>query len=515
MNKAFNVFGLLILSTVALAQNDQVKSDSENPKPKPPAICENHENAVVKTFKPSEAPNYFFRTFKKDGKDYISYAGKKGNIILDLETEEEHAFKGKHNIDPVPVGTDLITVPWPIHFHKISEILKGDETPDTMPVKDDYQFMGVYQSVGKLGSQDGKTKYRILTDEVGATISDYDISGEDITMVGTPRGICRDKNFKLPMLSKDGKMISGFDLKTSTTKIWKINGNGTCDEIADLGIGTGKADFNYDGTKITFHTSNQDDATDYFRTADSVPAGMNVFVYDLKNKNLKQITHNGDSANSYYPVFKEDDTILYGEINSDGVHFVHSDPAKIKGQPFDSANITNTAGFQLGTMGLVWSKMCGGTYGSIKSGAALMLSMPPEKCHEFIKNYWKDNSEDLRQGYAKEGYDLSPVWDEKRLYAACSRDWSKLPESKDLYLDLLPKGAKIAAAKCGICHDAFSAERIPYFKFNDQLIKYITQRLNSTGPDKMPQSGTLTDEEKTEIIKFMNLRREPQTHSTK
>jgi hypothetical protein len=121
------------------------------------------------------------------------------------------------------------------------------------------------------------------------------------------------------MLSKDGKLLGGLDLKTGQSGIWKINPDFTCIKVQDLGLKTGKLNFNYQNSKVTYHIYAQavqhdpndpDDQSDHYVAIPSADFVSDIFVMDLKTKKVTRMTANTD-MNSMYPDFVRDGRAVF------------------------------------------------------------------------------------------------------------------------------------------------------------------------------------------------------------
>jgi hypothetical protein len=495
---------LTLISNACYGQSDQAQSKAISNRP---AICQtnNESEGVIKKITSKTEPNYFFRTFDYKGKEFVSFAGDEKLNLLDLNSNKSYSFKGEY--DPVPLGSDFISVPnGHMHFYKVDEILKGNNAPDSIEVENDYVSMGVYQSVGKLKTNDGTQKYRLITDENGATAAEYEVTGDKLKMTVQPKIICRNFTIKLPMLSKDSTLISGFDTKSNTTKIWKINNNGTCDEILNLGFVAGKADFSYDNKKITFHTSNSENPIAYFDNASKQAGAMNVFVYNMERQTLKQMSHTDFSQNAYYPVFRPDDTIVYGMIERNKKpEFIHADPESVKSSTFKPQDLSSTVFAQLYAIGTMWSNLCLGGIPGAATAINIMSTMDPKKCDEFIDLYWDKLGPVVISHYKKIGYSTSGLEDKTFLHAACAKNWEAIPKLKIPEPKKAHPAVDILAKKCSVCHSNLSYESIMADPESIRLKSVkIMDRINSTGENRMPQRGALSDDEKKQISLFLN-----------
>lgn len=511
----------LLSSTVSAAQSDT--ASSQTAKPVKNEICEFENYGVTATVKPSSLPNYFFRTFTYEGKKYISYAGYKKLFFLDLNSGKEYAFDGEY--DPVPLANGVISTPLkkiatgPVTFRPsqdiptvptislflMDDILANNQTPQQIVVEGDRQFTGTYQSVGTLKESNGQTLSRMITDNDGeATAAEYLTVIADgkrkVSMTKTPQRLCSNVQFKLPMISKDGSKISGYDIHSKTSKIWAINSEtGKCDEIVDLKMIVGKADFSYDGKQITFHTSVTQEPGAYFENPLGSDRNMNVFVYDFEKQSLRKMSQNAKRDHSYLPIFSEDGSIIYSQLSEDGrSQFVQADPKLVKSIFYDPMENLRKDQLKQYSLGQLWSLAClDRVQDSHSISASTALSLDPTQCNSLVDKFWdqfriqiaETNSEKNLAINDQTGADLK---------AACPTDKTM---GQNFQLD---KGAKhlsmspaesILSAKCSLCHGTLSYSELRSKKIDKSLGNEILKRIKSNGPDKMPKSGELNQEE--------------------
>ncbi len=362
-------------------------------------------------------PSYFAK-ISADGR-YMYYIGY-GNRILDLEQPNtEIIVPGPY--DPVPApptGPDHrvkhFTVPSPsmqiFDNEKFLARMKPGETvnlDDAQPEIDGAR-VGSYQSMGTLEDKgDGKPTYRILSGSL--TIGEYKI-GKGQT--GHSRTVCDDNGrYQLPMLSKDGKYIAAYDSDEGVTKIMEIQSDNSCKDVLNLGFPTGKVEFAYDGSAVTFHADSfsQSDVGNQFGS----PSGgtvKNVYVLDLtKDGNklkagaLRRITDNSvPGHNSYYPSFTLDGKVAFihgepkGRETSSSLYSFRRVPFReASASAFPPAGETTcregaAATFALGgLMQRVCTKLFEGTNASGTEATLWALSLQPEACQKLVSQNWQ------------------------------------------------------------------------------------------------------------------------------
>ncbi len=312
MIKALSLF-LLFLPVMALSQNITGAK-------------------VIANYKVAGRPNFFFKV--NDAGNLISFSrSREGdtrglasgtNHILDIESYEESNIPGPY--DPVffPLSELMIfrsaaTREAAYEIFQVSELMRGNKTSlSTVP-----NLTGYYQSTGLLKIENGIHYYRVITENhtLSHQVVDFSFnphSGKiELTFDQEVKLLCPNIKIKLPMLSKDGHMLGGLDLSTQTSAVWRIKDDLSCDKILDLGIKTGKLNFNYSGDKLTYHLYRKIDAgkiwDDQSQNYVGVPEDTfvsDIFIYDLIDNVVSKISSNY-ANNSMYPDFTRDGRVVF------------------------------------------------------------------------------------------------------------------------------------------------------------------------------------------------------------
>jgi hypothetical protein len=384
--------------------------------PHPPAICALTDSTTLSRTYISRSPSWFFRPFPVSNR--VSYSDNSNNYVVDLDTGHETLIPGEYDGVPTP-DERYLTTPVPkdgtrhtnvMNIHSMAGALSGS----TAPLIADADFDGVYQSTGILHDLGPETTYRIITDMNDLSFRDYQIAhatGETdatVTPLGPPTALCAGMKLKLPMLSKDGRHLSALDIDAGTTKIFEFDPAGRCTETHDLGIKTGKADFSYDGGKLTFHAMNNDSLEGGYFNTPSDAMVSNVYVFDLRTRELRRLTQNTDS-NAVYPAFRRDGKIVYmehprqAEFGPRQASFVVADPGLARPVAYDAVlgRCVNTPrGEQypaLVALGSLWSRLC--SFYGISTGptasALTTLSLNPAQCRQMVERYWESYREQI------------------------------------------------------------------------------------------------------------------------
>ena len=347
----------------------------------------------VKLISIPSKPSYFFRSFPQN--ELISYASDEGNYILNMKSKMQ--FKMPGPFDPVPLGEKVISTPDSedgMSFYSVSEVLGGNAVPKLLH-RSKY-LKGVYQSVGLLEKSKTSETYAVIT--AGETssvllqkIKVSQVKGElKVEDVGSSQAFCKGVDIKLPMLSKDGKEVSGIDGETDTSKVWKLDyDSGACAEVADIGVNAGKADFSFDGNLIVFHLRGDGAKTaEYFEKAEA-GMNMNIYVFNRKDKAIYQITQGRPGDNAYFPVFREDGSVVYAVVDKTGTpFFAHANPNKMKSTGVNLSEILKNPNLnQLMALGQLWNLSCADKahqFKSVESVISVAHSLGRLKCLKLI-----------------------------------------------------------------------------------------------------------------------------------
>ncbi|WP_417335536.1 hypothetical protein [Halobacteriovorax marinus] len=476
---------LLLLSLNSMAQVDK-------------NLCNLNEDKIIRRITPKYTPNYFFKT-SPDGR-YIYYIGGHKNWRLDTTNGEELLLPG--SADPVPSidGKIMTSINWrvpgqknwslnlmPMENWDISRGFFGKINYEKVTV--DTNTERTYQSVGTLG----ENKYRVLSyDERAASISlkDYTLTSNGSFSANRNDNQQKFPNMRLPMISKDGKEFASLDIETNQTVIYRINDDGTgAKEIERLDFPSGKVDFSSDRKKLVFHVTEKVSRSGPMSSEVNMPPTFdnrhevrNVFVYDRETKSITPVTQN-QRGNSYYPVFLEDDKVVYLDQTSGKLSFVIKEVPKVVPKSIEVARSCfegDDFDRSLENLADLWKSVCTDWTGNNSGGSkVMMLNMPDELCRQIAK--------------ATGDREVSLMCD------ALKKSEIKRPRvsnTKD-------KFKKMVKVKCMICHQ----ENIPFFdkekvkSHKDEILK----RINSTDPSyRMPLGGELTKEEKKEFTEYFN-----------
>lgn len=508
-------------------------------------VCSLTAASFEKKIKINRIPGFFFKVHP-EGK-YLSFIGTDNNFLLDIDSGVEHRLVGR--IDPVWTHDGkYLTTPreesegatkTAIHFYPTDEIMKNSlkDTPEEVSGIDT-ALMGVYQSVGK--AQDG---YKVLTDYTGVSVATFKPGDKEKPTQSSPCSnivIASD----LPMLSRDGRFLSVYDLTTQSTHIYNIEKSDDCTLAADLGIATGKVSFNYDSSQITFHVDQFAEFEDGYFSGISHDKVKNVVVVNLsESESGKKLTplswalassHVKPGDGGYYPDFDKNGNIYYLQDVGNNFEFVKTRSDLLEFRPYeenlvrDQVHCTDCSKTNdiYKTVAKMWDDLCSAQKGmSLLKDQALFMAMDPLKCQEMIEKLWTpslaNSSEELKKVCPSKnkanGSDVG-AWDNKRE----------------------KKAQDLIKARCLMCHRTSkeyeveetitvatsfhntseqkikTKKKLPAFSADEKDPLMITKMMASIAPTAdlpMPMGGELDSEEKGIIRdhlyrKLLNLPRE-------
>lgn len=271
------------------------------------------ELRVVWTYPVRPKPGFFFR--RVPGTRYITFDQSKKVYLLDLETNERLLGPGFIDFVPSPDGKLFVTPRGGyggLEFYVASEVVRlaeAGETDQFETIYLDRELDDQYPSVGILDEDpDGRsTTYRIVTSWFkGIAMRDYEVTWRDdgtasVTPLSPKLAPCPGMVLSTPILSKDGTEIAARDESTGTTKVFRLHGDGSCDELFDLGVQTSKVGFSDDGTLIAFSSMDP-----------SLPGrGMSsTYVFDRRDGRSTKVPDSG-SEGLVIPEMVGPDSLLF------------------------------------------------------------------------------------------------------------------------------------------------------------------------------------------------------------
>lgn len=422
-------------------------------------LCKVNTTQPKQRVKLPTAPNFFISA-DPTGKYTGVIDGADSNVLVNMENGTQQTVPGDY--DPVftPDGK-FLTLP-DGQFYELSKIsARVDSGQSARGMRPDFDAddSGVYQSVGILPGQTEKKKtYRYMHDGAGASFFDVEVEFDSAGNMKNSKRLTRTKrmceeasNRDTPMLSKDGKYLSILNFETYTTQIWKINDDGSCDMMVDIGVPTGKVDFGFDedNPQITFHVDESSNNWHYFSGV-SESQRKSVYVMNLdKNgtgdderwavRDMAKITapNTGDQGSgSYYPRFRKDGSLV--AVTQDGqnedyyldvyqtqdLDYVPFYPEVNSGRILSGTTCSTDQETQyqsLVALGWLWAQTCSDFESELRNADLTLIPMGLDRkaCLELVSKKWEQEKSKYRSGHRRlhlnsEGYDTEKTYVDPR-----------------------------------------------------------------------------------------------------
>lgn len=411
---------------------------------------------------PIDDVNWFARPVPNPaGHWIIGFASHDQNYLYDLTTGARIRIPDKSDAVATPDGR-YVTVPShytatrTVNFYPTAALLdrlaRGQDAADVPPVfaHEDadvadvyYQSVGVVSTTGTPG-RDSTTVYRMMfsgsnvTPAPGFRIVDYTFteSGGRVTVrASKAMRLCPEivRDMATPFISKDGRYIAAHDAtgepaRPPSLRIFEITKldpdaqTTSCAMRVDLGFAAGKADFSYDGSRLTFHISKHDYLTPFINGGLKAQTITDVALVDLTRDQAGRITGHGrvtrvttsieEGIGSYFPAFLPDGRIFY---ISNAVPKESAEPKRFSFRVVDprrerwAANVFASARdrARADAIGRLWREACAPDMSEFKDGEApwYFLSLDRQQCEALVRDRGKQASipvEELRQACAAE-----------------------------------------------------------------------------------------------------------------
>ncbi len=401
-------------------------------------------NPPVKRFQLDVQPSYFISA-DPNGR-YVGVISS-GNNIYDMDDVVDgkpKSIRVPGSYDPVftPDGKYL-TIPTGI-FYDAGEVKsamqKGEAfiTPSSVG-KGDSSAQSPYQSIGVLSQTNEKTSYMYLSDvkegnasaDLEYFIADVDHTGKTLTTQKSGTLCSNIPQGNTPMVSQDGKYVSILNTTTRSTQIYRINLEGSCPMMVDLGIPTGKVsfDFNANPRRIAFHVDRASTNVTWFSglgkgiTKDTYVMDLSVTAPDRDNEkwNVTGVqrlgVHSEESTGTYYPRFRKDGTLVAISVDNeprtiDGVTISNTnyyldvfqprngrtnkvyDPAMMLDPFCDNGTLKDKAFAPL-ALAYLWKNACDQSSMTDRYRDSLLLppSMDHDACIALVDRFWSQRRE--------------------------------------------------------------------------------------------------------------------------
>jgi hypothetical protein len=190
---------------------------------------------------------------------------------------------------------------------------------------DQYPSVGVLSATRELGH--ARSVYRIMTswfDRV--VIRDYEsriVSSGVLALrpAGDVVHACRGRQLSLPVISPNGAGFAARDEMSGTTKLFRLSGDGACEELVDLGIQTGKVAWDPAGLRVSFSIPRgvvRDGSRVLWEAASSTGEEAGVFVFDPGRQLISRVSGSDGVASLAFPEFVGRDTVVFLLASADG-----------------------------------------------------------------------------------------------------------------------------------------------------------------------------------------------------
>jgi hypothetical protein len=392
--------------------------------------------------------NWFARSVPNaSGHWIVAYASHNLNYLYDLTTGARVRIPDQSDAVATPDGR-FMTVPShytstrTVNFYDLPTLLqrleRGEDAADVRPVfehRDPDVADVYYQSVGVVSrrsqGQEEITVYRMMfsgarhPEPPGFRVVDYEVrrrpGGSTTVTPSSPMKLCPEivRDMATPFISKDGRYVAAHDgsdpNRPATLKIFEITGvdpvrrTTTCEQRLDFGFAAGKADFSYDGSKLTFHISKHDYLTVFVDGGIRTPVITDVVVVDLVRDARGNLTGYGglarvttsqtEGVGSYFPAFLPDGHLFYifneAPKNSEGAK-------RYKFKVVDADADLRTANLfavprqreRAAAIGELWRSTCAPSMQPFKEREAewSFLSLTRERCVQLVEARWASSS---------------------------------------------------------------------------------------------------------------------------
>ena len=391
-----------------------------------PAECQMRPEPVEKDVALGGVPEYFFKPIWKnkptDSRDEVSVIMSGGNMIMDMKTGQKRSIPGPYDGVPTPDG-EFIIVPEMSFMDR--NTIKENST-DILNQNESNKMPGVYHSAGVLSSVPGAggartVTYRAITDT--ATTGNSNILYKEYTFrISTsgkkefvdkntsPQELCSNlgNTIKTPIMAKNGRMLSAYNMKTGTSQIFDIvqtGGHSECKLKKDMGFATSKMEFSPDGTKVVFAMNSLQTIPSKVTWYSQPPTdshNMNIFTLDLVTNDLTRIS-NQNRGNAYYPSFSSDGKSVVWmsqHFDNDGYAVSYSvkrmpilSGKKMKAVDFSKVrgcDLTSPDVVKLFALGKLWESVCSQASDkmTLTGLGTISLALTPENCTKLVKNNW-------------------------------------------------------------------------------------------------------------------------------
>jgi hypothetical protein len=261
---------------------------------------------MVEEIQVSGVPSAYFRFIPNHGS--IAFTRNDRVYILDIESGKETRAPGWIDFIPSPDGRLFVTPAAGnegLQFYSAQQVIGIENASNERPQFTDTSMRDQYPSMGVLSLSETNTTYRVLTSWFErAVFRDYRIGGDPRTgrlmvePLGRPVIACSNWKISIPIMAHSGRELAARDELAGTTKVFALADDGTCTEVLDLDLPTGKVAWSPDGTRLAFSMSRG--------------AGRaGVFVLERRDRTLVRIAGSENLRSLVFPDFIGLDRLVY------------------------------------------------------------------------------------------------------------------------------------------------------------------------------------------------------------
>lgn len=265
-------------------------------------------------------PGAYFRSVP--GRATLAYEQGGTIYLLDLASGETSTAPGFIDFVPTPDGRFFVTPAEQsagLAFYDAHEVFAAGAAGNgwnVEPIYVDRELRDQYPSVGILASEPERIVYRVLTSWFsGITFRDYEIRTDGGDPRVRPLGgrVTACQRLSIPILGPDGQEVAGRDEQSATTKIFALDANGGCREVADLGLQSGKVAWSPDGRRLAFAIPSGAvrDGTGTLWIGERNASLSGIFVYDRENELTTQLVGSEEAHRLTFPDFVGADSIAF------------------------------------------------------------------------------------------------------------------------------------------------------------------------------------------------------------
>lgn len=489
--------------------------------------CRMNINPPTQRLELDRQPSYFISA-DPTGR-YVGVIGS-GNHVYDLQSRggQPKHIQVPGSYDPVftPDGKYL-TIPGGTFYdaNQVRTALNsGQSSFNESPVgKGTGGAQTPYQSIGIVSESPQKSTYRYMSDvREGDSTADLEYFEAEIDHTTKQMRTTRSGTFcrniptgNTPMLSNDGKYVSVLNHQTRSTQIYRVNLEGECPMMADLGVPTGKVSFDF-GTnprKLAFHVDRASTNATWFSglgegiTKDTYVMDIQVERPGAANEkwNVSGVqrlgVHTTDGTGTYYPRFRRDGSLVAiswdktsrtvnGETYTDTNYYLDtfnlqrgqtnkSYDAALMADPFCDDGTIEDKVFAPLALAFLWKDACdsSGLAERYRDSLLLTPAMDRNACLQLVDRFWTQKREAFLNSPVTfdqfEGTDVTSVnrgtvrerssqvalgYGPNELKAACPADSGRTPTNDTTEVTRFEGKVEtspdqLLMNKCGGCHD--------------------------------------------------------------